>query len=183
MIQVLIKAFFKHLSFIRILGGIIIVVIILLLYLSRPFGTCNRYWRDSSFYIAHAGGEIDGYRYTNSKEAVLQALNQGCKYIELDIYCTSDSHLVCMHGLDLYNKQTESHYEIDNFTLDDFRKNKIYGRYTPISLQEVLLTQDSIDFVLVTDGLSDARLFNREINKNRNKIMVEAFSPEDFDNI
>ena len=47
--------------------------------------------------IAHAGGAIDGHVYTNSKEAVLNSINNGSKYIELDFSLTSDSELVCVH--------------------------------------------------------------------------------------
>ena len=48
--------------------------------------------------IAHAGGEIDGYVYTNSLEALQQAASRGYKFIELDLLLTSDSVLVAAHS-------------------------------------------------------------------------------------
>lgn len=50
------------------------------------------------YFIAHAGGEIDGFSYTNSVEAVINSINNEFKYIELDISLTTDSQLVCMHS-------------------------------------------------------------------------------------
>ena len=41
--------------------------------------------------IAHAGGSIDSLTYSNSREAVMNAIAQGVKYIELawDSMCAS----------------------------------------------------------------------------------------------
>ena len=44
--------------------------------------------------IAHAGGEIDGYVYTNSLEALQQAASRGYRFIELDLLCACCSALM-----------------------------------------------------------------------------------------
>lgn len=47
--------------------------------------------------IAHAGGAIWGYRYTNSLEAINTAYANGFRYIELDFELTSDGSVVLIH--------------------------------------------------------------------------------------
>ena len=54
-------------------------------------------WYDSARLIYHAGGEINGLSYTNSKEAVEQTLSRGDRLLEIDFLFTSDGHLVCLH--------------------------------------------------------------------------------------
>ena len=47
--------------------------------------------------VAHAGGAIWGYRYTNSREALDAAWAGGFRFIELDLQRTSDGELVLLH--------------------------------------------------------------------------------------
>lgn len=48
--------------------------------------------------IAHAGGEIYGYRLTNSREAIDNAYESGFRYMELDFDLTTDDQVVLIHG-------------------------------------------------------------------------------------
>lgn len=57
-------------------------------------------------YIAHAGGCIDGYLYTNSLEAVQQSLTFGVRNIELDLCLTNDNQIVAAHDWGYYNYLT-----------------------------------------------------------------------------
>lgn len=47
--------------------------------------------------IAHAGGAVDGYRLTNSLEALETAYAGGFRYMELDFSRTSDGGIVLLH--------------------------------------------------------------------------------------
>lgn len=47
--------------------------------------------------VAHAGGAVWGYRYTNSREAFDCAYGSGFKYIETDLSLTSDGKVVLIH--------------------------------------------------------------------------------------
>src|SRR5690554_7339671 len=49
---------------------------------------------DPYAFIAHAGGTVEGYQYTNALEAVENSLAHGYKLIEIDLSETSDGHLV-----------------------------------------------------------------------------------------
>lgn len=47
--------------------------------------------------IAHAGGGIDGKKYSNSIEALNLSYDKGFRYFEIDFSWTSDNQLVCLH--------------------------------------------------------------------------------------
>ncbi len=55
---------------------------------------------DTTRYLAHAGGEINGQRYTNSLEALNLNYSNGFRIFEIDIITTTDGHLVCAHDWD-----------------------------------------------------------------------------------
>src|SRR5690625_6358053 len=48
---------------------------------------------ENDFVIAHAGGAIEGFNYTNSLEALNHAYDQGVRLFEMDILETSDGKL------------------------------------------------------------------------------------------
>ncbi len=57
----------------------------------------NLYRVDTNRFIAHAGGEIDGYKYTNTLEAVNTNYKKGFRLFELDIIKTADNIYVAAH--------------------------------------------------------------------------------------
>ena len=67
-------------------AGLIIVLVVALLWLVRPMTNSSvpKNPLNADYLIAHAGGGIEGKVYTNSKEAVLNSLNNGYRFIELD---------------------------------------------------------------------------------------------------
>lgn len=133
----------------------------------------------TDYYIAHAGGIIDGHTYTNSLEAVLLSIQKGYKYIELDLQLTTDSQLVCMHSIEDYRKMTNTPDSID-ISFRIFKKNKIYGRYTPLSAKELSSIIMKYNITLVTDKISDPVILDRNFSKVRNHVIVEAFSLHDY---
>lgn len=52
--------------------------------------------------IAHAGGGIDGVKYTNSKEALLQSIDTGYRLIEIDLLVSSDGEILGAHDWERY---------------------------------------------------------------------------------
>ena len=91
---------------------------------------------DATRYLAHAGGEINGDRYTNSLEALNLNYSLGFRVFEIDIITTSDGHLVCAHDWESWKRFTN--FEGDTPpTLNEFLKHKIKKGYTPISLKMI----------------------------------------------
>ena len=123
---------------------------------------------DSQYFIAHGCGEIDGYTYTNSLEALQKSIASGYRYIEIDLAMTSDSVLVCSHGFEDFP---------DGYipTAQEFKEHKIQGRYTTLTLDDVIQIWRQSSFVLVTDKISDTQLLNSHFNKQeRQRVLVET---------
>jgi len=146
---------------------------------------------DSKYFIAHAMGSMDGYIYLNCKESLLKSLQNGYKYIEIDLQYTSDSVLVCAHNWEQFNKisipditgnDSNKFMRIPSF--EEFKNRKIYGKYTPLSLTDVIALQNKEPFVIVIDKTCDANVLNRYFRKEQRKnVMVEVFSENDYSKI
>ncbi len=127
------------------------------LWLSRPFPKSSKCINvlDPRFLIAHAGGSVEGKTYLNNKEAIVCSLDKGFKYIELDLYLNSDGKVICSHDF-------------------EHRSNKLF------TLSEAIRIWKDRPFIFVTDKISDYRILNNYFYDNRQNVIVEAFSVEDY---
>lgn len=132
--------------------------------------------------IAHAGGAIDGYIYTNSKEAMETAVANGYRYIEFDFLMTSDSVLVAAHSWRDFNEMSGyPHFGDSVPALKDFLDRRIYGRYTPLTAQDInVFFEENEHLFLVTDKISDAALLDSCFPTLKNRMVVEAFNYDDY---
>ena len=80
--------------------------------------------------IAHACGGINNHNYTNSQEALEQALRRGVKVVEIDFLFTKDKKLVCSHDWSRFNGKKP--------TLKKFLKKKTKGGYTSMKAETAL---------------------------------------------
>lgn len=80
--------------------------------------------------IGHGMFGIDGVTYTNSKEAFITGYQKGLRIFEIDLELTSDDKLVLTH--DWHNYQSIP-------TSEFFLTNKIKDKYTPLSIEDILL--------------------------------------------
>ena len=159
-----------------------------LYYYTNPIKNNRPDLSDSKYFIAHATGSIYGYTYLNSKESLINSLENGYQYIEVDLNETVDGALVCAHDWEEFNKASipnitwkDSSIFLKVPTLDEFRKRKIYGQFTPLTLEDVISFLQKYQFSLVTDRFSTPQTLNKYFHKDiRNRIMVEAFSIDDY---
>lgn len=158
---------------IQIATMIILSLLILGIWLFRPIKN-DVDNRDKKYYIAHAGGVIDDYKYTNSKEAIMQSIRKHYSYIELDLIPNKDSVLLCMHDIRGFNHITG--FGNSDEIPTDFKSRKIYQKYTPITLDEVLEIRKKHPFTLVTDKIDDPMILNRYFAKDKRNLRIEAFS-------
>jgi lipoteichoic acid synthase len=137
----------------------------------------SEYRQDITRFFAHAGGEIDGNKYTNSKEALDLNYQKGFRYFELDIIATSDSQLVACHDWETWRKQAKFSGSVP-VSKKVFLENEILAKYTPLSLIEInAWFQKHEDAILVTDKINNPSLMvNQFVDKNR--LMMELFSLE-----
>lgn len=99
-------------------------------------------WTENTI-IAHAGGGIEGDKYTNSLEAFQNSYEKGHRLIELDINMTSDGKVVARHDWK----------DIKDQTYETF-KNRLYkDKYKPIDFQQVIkLLKKYDDVYIILDG-------------------------------
>lgn len=132
--------------------------------------------------IAHAGGAIDGYTYTNSREALEKAVSNGYKHIEFDFAFTSDSVLVAAYDWNMFNDISGFSSKGDTApSLQEFISRKIYGRYTPMTatdIKEYFLSNKEL--ILVTDKISDAAVLKKNFAPLKKRMIVEAFTHNDY---
>ena len=159
-----------------------------LYYYTNPSENNHPDLSDGAYFIAHATGSLDGYTYLNSKESLINALDNGYQYIEVDLGYTSDSAVVCVHEWKRFNKSTIediSENDTDRYSrvpsLEEFRQRKIYGRYTPMTLEDVIQIQKERPFTMVIDKFDIVETLNRHFDQNRRRrIMVETYSKTEF---
>lgn len=155
------------------------VAIILSLFLV----SCNKVSECTSpELIAHAGGGIEGFVYTNSREALEKSIADGYRYIEFDLVLTADSVLVAAHDWEEFNSITGLEHNGDTApAFSDFLQRRIYNRYTPLSAQDInAVFESDTTLILVTDKISSPYLLARNFPNLKRRMVVEAFSYDDY---
>lgn len=126
-------------------------------------------------YIAHAGGEVNGIKSTNTKDALDQNYKKGFRLFELDIIETSDKKLVAAHDWKMWGRFTDYSGELPP-SHEEFMKHKIYGDYTTMDLKGInAWFAAHPDATLITDKVNDPIAFaNQFVDKDR--LVMELFS-------
>ncbi len=132
-------------------------------------------------FIAHAGGSIDNYVYTNSLESLEKNYNLGARYFELDLLLTSDNKIVATHDWESWKQRTNYEGNIPP-TLKNFLDFKIDGKFTPLSEIEIIdWFVKHPEAVLITDKLDDALLIKDKFKKIENNLIVELFTEQSIE--
>lgn len=99
--------------------------------------------------IIHALGGLDGYTYLNSRESFINHYDKGCRFFEVDLSQTSDGVWVCRHNW----KEPMGQWEGDKkkvLSAEEFLNTPIYGKYTPMSFEDLLKLLDEYPDAFVT---------------------------------
>lgn len=130
---------------------------------------------DKSRFIAHAGGAIDGFIYTNSIDALDLSYSKGFRQFELDIVQTSDSVFVASHDWGHWAFQT-GFQGILPPTKAEYNSHLIYGKYRPIDMDAInTWFAAHPDAILISDKVNEPiRFSNQFVDKNR--LMMELFT-------
>jgi hypothetical protein len=135
------------------------------------------YRKDPKRFIAHAGGAIDGYIYTDSLEALDTNYGKGFRLFELDIIKTSDDIYVAAHDWKSWSQQSgfQGKLPVDRAT---FKKYKLHNRFTPLDMDDINRWFSSHpDAILVTDKINTPADFAAHF-VDRKRLMMELFSWE-----
>ena len=132
-------------------------------------------------FIAHAGGSIENYVYTNSLESLQKNYNLGARYFELDLLVTSDKKIVAAHDWVSWKKRTKYNGVVPP-NLENFLNYKIDEKFTPLSENEIIeWFVKHPDTTLVTDKLDDALLIKKTFKKIQNNLIVELFTEKSIE--
>lgn len=120
-------------------------------------------WQDHVS-IAHALGGIGENTYLNSKEGFLVSYQMGCRLFEVDLTKTSDGIWVCRHNWNQPLGQWEGE-EKKILSAEEFLSRPLYGKYTPMTLEDLLLLlKDYPDaFVLLDSKQYSLRNYQKTI--------------------
>ena len=148
-------------------------------YVYDTYTTNNSFQKEnnisSDMLIAHAGGEINGFIYTDSLEALNHSYKEGFRLFELDILKTKDNQFVAVHDWRTWKKHTNYHGSLPP-TLQEFKAHKIENRFTPLAMNDINhWFQTHTDATLVTDKVNEPKKFVDDfIDKNR--LIMELFT-------
>ena len=101
--------------------------------------------------VAHAGGTINGYVYTNSLEALQTSVQSGYRLIEIDFMPTSDGVIVLTHVWNnIPNRVPGATTQIVSHA--EFMSYRLFNRYTPMDLSMLIAFLDEHpDIRIITD--------------------------------
>ena len=103
------------------------------------------------YMISHAMGGIDGIDYSNCLEAFLENYAEGHRIFEVDFEITSDGQMVLLHNWK--RKMFSAHTPGKKTTYAQFMAAKIYDKYTPLDIDDLLkLMRDYPDVTIITDS-------------------------------
>ncbi len=128
--------------------------------------------------IAHAGGGINGLKYTNSLEAMEQSIEHGFKMIELDLLISSDGRIVAVHDWKSFHEMTNSN-NTGSISYKEFESKIIYDKYKTLNISTAIDILDENDVVLVTDKIKNIALLSKYII-DKDKSIIEVFSTDKY---
>ena len=138
-------------------------------------------------FIAHAGGGIDDLKYTNSLEAVNKSIKDNFKLIELDIRETLDNVFVGVHEWkefkEITNTKKQDENELNNeaLLLNEFKKKRIYKKYTPLDIISINdIFRKNNELILLTDKTNNFSKLNSDLNFDKKRVMVEVFGKKNY---
>lgn len=130
--------------------------------------------------------------FTNSRDALLHNYDLGHRIFEVDFSITSDNEVVCVHD---WNHAAQIQGRGENpsvLSADEFESKLIYGKYTPVSIEELLLfMSEHEDVWIITDSkeiaedlvrfeisyiVDKARMLG--IEKVLRRVVVQIYKPE-----
>lgn len=140
------------------------------------------YWAQNRM-VVHAGGQIGGYIYTNSREALTATCkHKRVKTVELDFMYTKDKKLVCTH--DWYGVSKK--YPI----LASFLKLKCMKRFTTMSAEQAvsILAKYNKNLIIDSKKATPARVYSSllkicdklDLQDYKNKMIPQFYSLKDY---
>ncbi|MFV0516337.1 MAG: glycerophosphodiester phosphodiesterase family protein [Aminipila sp.] len=138
--------------------------------------------------IAHGGGSIEGFDTSSSVEAVMQAIKNGFKVIELDMEFSSDNKIVMLHDWDRTITTYLGRKFDDRLSLNQFNGQLICGKFKPLTFEKLTKILDAyLEVRIVTDTKGDNIKLLTQIAKNYpdyiNRMIPQIYDYSEFDRV
>lgn len=134
--------------------------------------------------IAHAGGHIYGYKYTNSLEALENSYNNGFRFIELDFDWTADNQIVLIHD---WSKMASRLFMTEPrvFTKEEFDNTPVLQNLTLLDIENLAKwLEDRSDVNIVTDvknrNLDCLQYIGLNYEHIKNQIVPQVYSFDEY---
>lgn len=151
-------------------------------------------WYTNYHFVSHSGGGIQGKLYSNSLEAWNLSYENGNRVFDADLMFTTDGEIVLRHenndNLELNEKRiSESVFTITDtgcleittedypLTFKEFMNSKIYSKYTPLSLENMIdYMYDHKDLYVSVDSKDNVKklyqkIYDTALAKNKQEIL------------
>lgn len=146
---------------------------------------------ESTNFIAHAGGEIEGFIYTDSLAAIKESINLGYKFIEIDLHLSSEGYFYGFHdfnSLVLKNKNDKEY--LNNFKKKFFSQNININDLVEINEKlkyPLILEEDIINLFkfhtelnLVTDKTQNFKALEHKFKFMKDRLYIEISSKKNY---
>lgn len=130
------------------------------------------------YLIAHAGGGINGIKYSNSIEAIKESIQEGYMYIEIDMLESSDGKIIAAHSWHELKKQLK-YSDLNNKPLAQKDIVLDHAELKPVKMSDLNHFVNNETFILITDKINNYTLLAAEFDSIGN-IIVEVFSTDDY---
>lgn len=128
-------------------------------------------------YVAHAGGEINGRKLTNSKEALEQSYRNGYNLIELDMQWSTDGNLVLVHDWGNFANFIGA-AEDKAYSAQEFTNLKMFGNLTPMSIDDLAdWLEHNYGAYIVTD-IKTSNVQALQFIKDKYPHLIDRFIPQ-----
>lgn len=154
-------------------AGFIFCLVINIPYVSASFK------EDEKVIISHAGGGMDGLKYINSLEVVLQSIQKGFQYIELDLLETTDGDFVAAHDWITFHRLTGHPHQKNPLSLEEVNERKILKNQNVLTSEQInTIFTSNKELYLVTDKTENINLIKEKFSAFLDRIVVEFRSFE-----
>ncbi|MGL4790439.1 MAG: glycerophosphodiester phosphodiesterase family protein, partial [Anaerotignaceae bacterium] len=165
------------------LKKIILLLMIVILNCNVVFGQSI----ENMDMVLHAGGVIGEDIGTNSMESLKNAFTYGYRYIELDFNFTTDNHLVAIHDWETNYFGKDYNFN-GKTTLEEFKKLKINGKYTPITMENLVPWLNSMGHVYIITDIKDNNIQGLSYIKEKypyimNKIVPQIYKEAEYNKV
>lgn len=140
-------------------------------------------------FIAHAGGSIEGAKYTNSLNAFERSA-QSVGLIELDLCRAADGLIIAHDGLEKAYGLTQPFSDV---AVSDFTARRYSGRFTPMSLVDLCDQMKRFDVRVILDLKADnAAQFEADLSEIHraassaavlDRIIPQVYSIENYNSL